>query len=48
MSSKKSLVATKDKIVKEGINDTKTEPNVMKGAITPPIAKKKIYIVNKT
>ena len=40
MSSKKSLVTTVDKIIKEGIIDMGTKPNVAKEAITPPIGKK--------
>ena len=40
MSYKNSLVTTVDKIVKEGINDMGTKPNVVKEAITPPIEEK--------
>ena len=47
MSSKKSLVTTIDKIVKEGINDMGTKLNVVKEAITPPISKNNIDTVNK-
>ena len=46
MSSKKSLVTTIDKIVKEGINDMGTKLNVVKEAITPPISKNNIDTVN--
>ena len=52
--TKKALVTTTDTVVKEGNTDmvnkeTKTKPNVVKEAITPPIsAKKKINTVNKT
>ena len=48
MSSKKSLVTNKDKIVKVGNNDMRTEPNMAKESITPSISKKKIDTVNKT
>ena len=48
MSYKHSLVTTIDKIVKEGINDMGTEPNVVKEFITLPIAEKNIDTVNKT
>ena len=48
MSSKNPLVATTEKIVKKGINDTETKPNVVDEAITHPIAKNKIDTINKT
>ena len=48
MSSKNPLVTTTEKMVKEGINDTETKPNVVKEAITHPIAKNKIDTVNET
>ena len=48
MSSKNPLVATTEKIVKEGINDTETKPNVVDEAINHPIAKNKIDTVNET
>ena len=48
MSSKKSLVTTTDKIVKEGINDMEKKPNVVKEDITHPIAKNNIDTVSKT
>ena len=48
MNSKNPLVTATDKMVKEGINDTETKPNVVKKAITPPIAKNKIDTVNET
>ena len=41
MSAKNSLVTTTEEIIKEGINDMK-KPNVVKEAITPPIAKNNI------
>ena len=42
MSSKNQLVTTTEKMVKEGINDMETKPNVVKEAITPPIEKNKL------
>ena len=45
MSSKTSLVSTTGEIVKEGINDMGTKPNLVKEAIAPPIAKKNIDTV---
>ena len=48
MSSKKALVTNTDKIVKEGNTDMGKKPNVVKEAITPPIAKNNINTVNKT
>ena len=48
MSSKKSLVTTKEKIVKEGNNDMRIKPNVVKESITPSIAKNNIDTVNIT
>ena len=48
MYSKNPLVTATDKMIKEGINDTETKPNVVKKAITPPIAKNKIDTVNET
>ena len=48
MSSKKALVTTNNKIFKEGINDMGTKPDLVKEAITPPIAKKNIDTVKKT
>ena len=47
MSSKKLLVTTKEKIVKEGINYMGTKNNAVKEFITHPIAKKNIDTVNK-
>ena len=35
-------------MVKEGTNDKETKLNMVKEAITPPIAKNKIITVNKT
>ena len=46
--TKKALVTTNDTIVKGGNTDTGTKPNVVKEAITPPIAKKNTYTFNKT
>ena len=46
MSSKKPLVTTTDKMVKEGINDTETKPNVVKETINHTIATNKIDTVN--
>ena len=48
MSSKKSLVTTKDKIVKESNNDTRKKSNVVREAITLSMSKKKINTFNKT
>ena len=48
MSSKKPLVTTTDKMVKEDINYMETKPNVVKGATTYTIARNKIDTVNKT
>ena len=48
MSSKYLLVTTREKIVKEGMNETGTKTNVVKESITPPIYKKNIDTVNKT
>ena len=48
MSSKKSLVTTKDKNFKEGIIDMRTKSNVIKEDILPTIAKNNIDKVNKT
>ena len=42
------MVTTTEKNVKEGINDMGTKPNVVKEAITIPIAKNNIDTVNKT
>ena len=42
MSSNNPLVTTTDEMVKEKINDMKTEPNVVERAITHPTAKKKL------
>ena len=42
MSPKKPLVTTTDKMVKEGINDMETKPNVVKEAITHIIVKIKL------
>ena len=42
MSSRKSLVTTTDKIVKEGNTDMGKIPNVVTEANTPPIAKNNI------
>ena len=47
MSSKNPLVDTTEKIVKEGINDMETEPNMAKEAITHPIATTKIDTVKE-
>ena len=46
--TEKVLVTTTDTVVKEGNTDMGTKHNVVKGAITPPIAKNKTNIVNKT
>ena len=43
-----SLVSTTDTVVKLGNTYMGTKPYVLKEAITPPIAKNKIYTVNKT
>ena len=43
-----SLVTTTDTAVKEGNTDMGTKPNLVKEAITPPIAKNNIDTVNKT
>ena len=48
MFTKKSLVTTTGQIVKEGITDMGTKPNLAKESITPPIAKNNIHTVNKT
>ena len=48
MSSKKSLVTTKDKIVKEWNDEMRIKPNVVQVAITPFIAKNNIYTVKIT
>ena len=48
MSSKKALVTTTEKMVKEGIHDMETKPNMVKEATTPPIAQNKIGTVNET
>ena len=48
MSSKNPLVTTTEKIVKEGINDMETEPNVVDETITHPIAKNKIDTIKET
>ena len=47
MSSKNPLVTTTEKMVKEWINNKK-KSNVVKEAITHPIAKNKIDTVNET
>ena len=47
MSSKSSLVTTTDKFFKEGINDIGTDPNLVKGDITPHIEKNNIDTVKK-
>ena len=47
MCPKNSLVTTKDKNFKEGVNDKRKKHNVVKEAIPPPIAKKNIDTVNK-
>ena len=47
MSSKRALVTTNEKIVRERNNDMETKPNVTKVAIIPLIAKQ-IDTVNKT
>ena len=39
MSSKNPLVTTTDKMVKEGINYTKKNPDMVKESITTPITK---------
>ena len=44
MSSKKPLVPTIDKMVKEWINDMETKPNVVEKAITHRMGKNKIDI----
>ena len=43
MSPKNSLVATKEKIYKEGINEMKTKPNVVDKAITCSIGGNKLH-----
>ena len=48
MSSKKALVTTTNKIVREGINEMGTKPNVVKESVTPPIAKNSFDTGNKT
>ena len=48
MSSKKPLVITTEKTVKEGINDMETKPNVVKEAITHPITTNKTNAFNET
>ena len=48
MSSKKALVTTTNKIVREGIIEMGTKPNVVKEAVTPPIAKNSFDTGNKT
>ena len=40
--TEKALVTTNGTVVKEGNNDIGTKPNVVKRAITPPIAKNNI------
>ena len=47
MSSRKSLVTTTDKIIKEGINEMRTKSNFVKEDITPDIAKNSIDTVKK-
>ena len=47
MSCRETLVTTTDNFFKEGINDMGKKPNVMKEAITLPIAKQNIDTVNK-
>ena len=47
MSSKNLLVTTKHKNLKEGINDMRTKPTVVKEVITPPVAKNNPYTVKK-
>ena len=42
------MVANTEKIVKEGINDMETRPNVVDEAITHPISNNKIDTINKT
>ena len=46
--TKKSLVTTTDTVVKEENTGMGEKPNVVKEAITSPIAKKKVDTVNKT
>ena len=48
MSTKKTLVNTKGKKFKEGINGMVKKPNVVREAITYPIAKRNNDTVNKT
>ena len=48
MSSKNPLVTTTEKMVKEGINEMETKTNVVREAITTPIATDKIDTFNKT
>ena len=48
MYNRKALVTTTDKIVKEGINNMGTKPNVLKKSITLPTAKNNIDTVNMT
>ena len=45
--TKKSLITTTDTVFKEGNTDMGRKPNVLKEAITIPIAKKKIDTVKK-
>ena len=47
MSSKKPLVATTEKKIKEEINDMEKKHNMVDKAITCPIAKNKIDTVNE-
>ena len=48
MSSKNPLVANTDKIVKEGMNNMETKPNVVGKTITHCMGENKIYAINKT
>ena len=48
MSSKNTLVATTDKLVKEGINDMETKPNMVEKAITHHMGENKIDAINET
>ena len=48
MSSKNPLVHTTEKMVKEGINDMETKPNLEYESITHTIAKNKFDSINET
>ena len=48
MSSKNPLIATTKKIVKEGVNDMETKPNVVEESITRHMGNFKIGAINGT